>query len=274
MSSASASTSAPISDLSVVGSGSSVLLPIPPSIKVTPRAIYVGDPKQLVDLLVSKVATAILEITRTKGNQPLYKLKLRCKTLFAGNIEVFFLLDYPNQKLLPSTNYKGDPEIVCRMSREASEVIALDKERALTYLSNLDLALNFWSLKMEEEVKKVYPDKTPVQVDKFSRDGLLELKINSFVKDFTLDKFLHTCDSKSATPCFHVSYGWITGTEDPRSSDQTWGYKFELSPFPQYPPSTRSRKPAVSASERQETLMKKRKTEEAVASTQDEENLC
>lgn len=95
------------SDLPTLAHVASQLLPIPPSIKVTPRAVYVGDPKQLVDLLVSKVATAILEITRTKGNQPLYKLKLRCKTLFTGNIEVFFLLDYPNQRLLESANYKG-----------------------------------------------------------------------------------------------------------------------------------------------------------------------
>lgn len=155
----------------------------------------------------------------------------------------------------------GEPEVVCRMSRDG-DVEAQDKERALQYLSNLDLALNFWSLKMEEEVRKVYPDKTPVQVDKFCRDGLLEMKINSFVKDFALPKFLLTCDSKQATPCFHVSFGWITGTEDPRSTEQTWGYKFELSPFPQYPPTSRSRKPAVSAAERQESLMKKRKTEE------------
>lgn len=95
------------SDLPILASAASQLLPIPPSIKVTPRAVYVGDPKQLVDLLVSKVATAILEITRTKGNQPLYKLKLRCKTLFVGNIEVYFLLDYPNQRLIESANFKG-----------------------------------------------------------------------------------------------------------------------------------------------------------------------
>lgn len=237
------------------------LLPIPPSLKVTPKAIYVGDPKQLVDLLVSKVATPILEITRTKGNQPLYKLKLRCKTLFPGNIEVYFLLDYPNMRLIESASFKGEPEAVCRMSREG-DVEALDKDRARQYVANLDLALNFWSLKMEEEVLKIYPDKTPVQVDKFCRDGLLEMKINSFVKDFSLAKFLQTCDSKSATPCFHVSFGWITATEDPRSNEQTWGFKFELSPFPQYPPTSRSRKPAQSASERQEALLKKRKVEE------------
>lgn len=265
MASASAS-----SDLPTLASAASQLLPIPPSLKVTPRAIYVGDPKQLVDLLVSKVATAILEITRTKGNQPLYKLKLRCKTLFPGNIEVYFLLDYPNQRLIESANFKGEPEVVCRMAREG-ESEAQDKERALQYINNLDLALNFWSLKMEEEVRKVYPDKTPVQVDKFCRDGLLEMRINSFVKDFSLPKFLLTCDSKSATPCFHVSFGWITGTEDPRSTDQTWGYKFELSPFPQFPPTSRSRKPAVSASERQEAMLKKRKVTEPAS---EEENLC
>jgi hypothetical protein len=44
-----------------------------------------------------------------------------------------------------------------------------------------------------------------------------------------------------------------------------------LSPFPQYPPSSRSRKPTVSASERQEALLKKRKTEETVL---EEVDLC
>jgi len=256
------------SDLPTLAATASQLLPIPPALKVTPRAIYVGDPKQLVDLLVSKVATAILEITRTKGNQPLYKLKLRCKTLFQGNIEVFFLLDYPNQRLIESCSAKGEPEVVCRMSRE-DDIEARDKERALTYLSNLDLALSFWSMRMEEEVKKVFPDKTPVQVDKFHRQGLLEMRINSFVKDFSLDKFILTCDSKNATPCFHVSFGWITGTEDPRSSEHTWGYKFEMSPFPQFPPVSRSRKPAQSAAERQEALLKKRKVTEKEEGEQD-----
>jgi hypothetical protein len=230
----------------------------------------VGDPKQLVELLVSKVATAILEITRTKGNQPLYKLKLRCKTLFPGNIEVYFLLDFPNQRLIEGVSYKGDAEVHCRMPRDTDLAESIDKERAQQYLSNLDLALSFWSTKMEEEVRKVYPDKTPVQVDKFCREGLLEMKINTFVKDFALPKFLLLCESKSATPCFHVSYGWITGTEDPRSSDQTWGFKFELSPFPQYPVTVRSRKPAASASERQEALLKKRKVEPA----EEDVNLC
>lgn len=245
------------------------LLPIPPALKVTSKAIYIGDPKQLVELLVSKVATAILEITRTKGNQPLYKLKLRCKTLFPGNIEVFFLLDFPNQSLFEGINYKGETEIHTRMDRESESWPVVDMERALQYRTNLDIALGFWSVKMEEEVKKVYPDKTPVQVDKYCREGLLEMRINSFVKDFTLSKFISVCEAKSATPCFHVSYGWITGTEDPRSSDQTWGFKFELSPYPQYPVAVRTRKPAIPAAERQEALLKKRKTE-----VEAEENLC
>ena len=238
------------------------LLPIPPALKVTSKAIYVGDPRQLVELLVSKVATAILEITRTKGNQPLYKLKLRCKTLFPGNIEVYFLLDFPNQSLFEGSSYKGDAEVHTRMDRDSDSWPVVDMERALTYRTNLDIALGFWSVKMEEEVKKVYPDKTPVQVDRYCREGLLEMKINSFVKDFTLSKFISVCESKSATPCFHVSYGWITGTEDPRSTDQTWGFKFELSPYPQYPIAVRTRKPAIPAAERQEALLKKRKTEE------------
>ena len=237
------------------------LLPIPPALKVTSKAIYVGDPRQLVELLVSKVATAILEITRTKGNQPLYKLKLRCKTLFPGNIEVYFLLDFPNQSLFEGSSYKGDAEVHTRMDRDSDSWPVVDMERALTYRTNLDIALGFWSVKMEEEVKKVYPDKTPVQVDRYCREGLLEMKINSFVKDFTLSKFLTVCEAKSATPCFHVSYGWITGTEDPRSADQTWGFKFELSPYPQYPIAVRTRKPAIPAAERQEALLKKRKTE-------------
>lgn len=247
------------------------LLPIPPVLKVTSKAIYIGDPKQLVELLVSKVATAILEITRTKGNQPLYKLKLRCKTLFPGNIEVYFLLDFPNQTLFEGTNYKGDPEIHTRMDRESEVWPVVDQARALQYRANLDIALGFWSVKMEEEVKKVYPDKTPVQVDRYCREGLLEMKVNSFVKDFALDRFVSVCNAKSATPCFHVSYGWITGTEDPRSNEQAWGFKFELSPYPQYPVAVRTRKPAIPAAERQEALLKKRKVEEEEVA---EENLC
>ena len=79
----SASSASASSDLSTLAAAAVQLLPIPPPLKVTPRAIYVGDPKQLVDLLVSKVATAILEITRTKGNQVRASAPTTCYALRA-----------------------------------------------------------------------------------------------------------------------------------------------------------------------------------------------
>jgi len=239
------------------------LLPIPPSLKVTPKSVYVGDPKQLVDLLASGVAAAIIEITRTKGNMPLYKFKLRCKTLFNGNLDVYFLLDYPNQKLVSDAAPIDDKiaDILLQMGDEGSTWECRDQERATRYAENLSDALTFWSVLMEQEVVKVYPDKTPTQVDRYCRDHPISMKPNVFGgKPFELAAFLAECDRRHGTPCFRVAYGWIASKEDPRSSEHLWGLKFELSPFPQYPVVSRARK-AVSAAEKQEGIVKKRKTE-------------
>jgi len=240
-----------------------VLLPIPPAFKVTPKSVYVGDPKQLVDLLASGVATPILEITRTKGGMPLYKLKLRCKTLFAGNLDVYFLIDYPNQKLImEATPAEGKAaEVLLQLGEEGSTWECKDQERASKYAENLNDAITFWSVLMEQEVIKVYPDKVPTQVDRYCREHLISMKPNVFGgKAFDLAAFLGECDRRRGTPCFKVAYGWAASKEDPRSTEHMWGFKFELSPFPQYPVVSRSRKP-VSASDKQEAIVKKRKTE-------------
>ena len=238
-------------------------LPIPPTLRVTPKSVYVGDPKQLVDLLVSQVATPILEVTRTKGNMPLYKLKLRCKTLFQGNLDIYFLADFPNQPLLSEPSLEADkPDAIIRMSNEEGATwVCEDQARATRYAYHLDAAITFWSALMEEEVRKVYPDKTPVQVDRYAREGVVVLKPNSFGgKAFLLDEFLSSCRARKGTPCFKVSYGWVASTEDLRSENHMWGFKFELSPYPAYPPTIRVRKP-VSASEKKEEINKKRKAE-------------
>jgi len=242
-------------------------LPIPPAFRVTNKAVHVGDPKQLVDLLTSEVAAPILEIARTKNNMPLYKCKLRCKTLFQGNLDVYFLLDYPNQALkMEDAPLEGKaPEVVVRLPTEHAAPClefqaVLHADRAEKYAMNLELALNFWALLMEAEVKRVFPDKTPIQVDQLAREGVLSLRTNPFSnKPFELASFLGECNKKQGTPCFKVGYGWIASKEDPRSEEHLWGFKFDLSPYPQFPATVRSRKPAESAAKKQETLLKKRK---------------
>lgn len=243
------------------------LLPIVQAFKVTPKSVYVGDPKQLVDLLSSGVATPILEIARTKSNMPLYKFKLRCRTLFAGNLDIYFLSDYPNQtmKSAPSaTSEQGAvDEVVIELITEenSGRVKCEDSARAIEYSSNLENALTFWAALMEAEVERVYPDKTPIQTDKFCTQGILSMKPNVFSgKVFDLPVFLADCDRRKGIPCFKVSYGWIASKEDPRSKDHLWGIRFELSPYPQYPATVRARKP-VSASEKQKEIVKKRKVE-------------
>ena len=237
----------------------SELLPIVQAFKVTPKSVYVGDPKQLLDLLSSGVATAILDISRTKANMPLYKFKLRCKTLFNGNLDIYFLADYPNQGLLDDLS--GEVLIHLATGENIPSLRVRDAQRAIDYAQNLENALTFWCALMEQEVERVYPDKTPIQTDRLSRENIISMKPNVFGgKDFSLASFLADCDRKKGTPCFKVAYGWIASKEDPRSKDHLWGIKFELSPFPQYPPAVRVRKP-VSAAEKQTEIIKKRKVE-------------
>ena len=265
---------------------SSVLLPIPPSFKVTPRAVYVGEPKQLLDLLATGVATPILETTRTKANMPLHKLKLRCKTLFQGNLDVYFLLDYPNQSLvMDSVVLEGKAaEVLVHLSSEEKPVICQDVARANKFAEHLDEVLNFWVVLMDAEVRKlrfpttfptaaaqtnvfilqvqkVYPDKRPIQVDRFANEQIISLKPNVFgSKVFDLAEFLALCNAKNGTPCIKVSYGWVSSKEDPRSEEHMWGFKFELSPYPQYPVYSRAKK-TLSSAEKQEEIKKKRTRE-------------
>lgn len=231
------------------------LLPILPPLKVTPKAVYIGDPDQLVRLLVSGVAQAILEVKTSKSNQPVFKPKLRCKTLFQGNLYVYFLLDFPN---IPIEVIEEPEGLLVSMDRRSDVWAGVqDMERAIQYRNNLDLALNFWSVKMEEEVRKLYPDRTPVDTSRFSSSGALELKLNPFIKEFEASAFVAKCREKRSFPCFTVSYGWILGSEDPRTKDQPWGFKFELSPYAQTVPVPRGK----SAKEKQDELLKKRKVE-------------
>jgi hypothetical protein len=229
------------------------LLPILPPLKVTPKAVYVGDPDQLVRLLVSGVAQAILEVKTSKSNQPVFKPKLRCKTLFQGNLFVYFLLDFPNIPI----EIVEDPEgLVVNLDRSSSQWAGVqDMERAINYRNNLDLAINFWTLKMEDEVRKLYPDRIPQDVSRFTTSGLLELKLNPFIKEFAAVDFVEKCRTKKSFPCFTVSYGWILGSEDQRTKDQPFGFKYELSPYAQAVPVPRSK----GAKEKQEELLKKRK---------------
>ena len=241
-------------------------LPLLPSLKISGGKVYVGNPQQLVDLLSSHMATPILDISRTKGGMALYKPVLRCKTLFEGNLEIYFLLDYPNQPIVKDPNSE---DVVFQLPREDSQLrrIAIDADRARRYAVALDEALNFWAVLMEEEVKRVYPDKTPVQSDRMAREGVLSMKPDVYGKEpFVLSAFLkEKCDAKKAIPCFKVAFGWIGSKEEPRSTEHIWGFKFSLSPFPQYLSSSRIRsgKPALSAAEKQEVNAKKRKVEAA-----------
>jgi len=237
-------------------------LPLPQALKVAGKNVYVGHPKQLVDLLATNVATPIIEITRTKGGMPLYKLKLRCKTLFEGNLDVCFLLDFPNQPLTAAPLAEGDkfPEVLFQLPQHGKVTQAQDKDRAEIYGTNLEAALNFWAGLMEEQVRAVYPDKHPAQVDKLAREGIISMKPNVFGdQTFELESFIRTkCMEKKGIPCFRVAFGWIGSKEDPRSEDHPWGFKFELSPFVQTPPVARVRRP-VSAADKKVELDKKRK---------------
>lgn len=235
-----------------MSSSSAAVLPVLPPLKVSGNTVYVGHPQQLVDLLSSEVAQAVVEIHRTKGNMPLYKAKLRCKTLFQGNLDVAFLVDFPNTPI--STHpleTDGTKEVAVFSIRDTAG--AVDAARAAKFNQSFQDAIDFWSAKMEDEVTKVYTDKTPKQIGSFAKDGLVEGKVNVFQgRAFDSSDFFAQCVSQKALPAFKISFGWIGSTEDDRSEEHVWGFKFEMSIFPQY---TAPRKSA-------ESSKKKRKAEE------------
>ena len=191
---------------------------------------------------------------------PLYKCKLRCKTLFNGNLDVYFLVDYPNVPLTIEKAVDGKDEIVLKLQPDRN--LALDSVRATRFYSMLEEAIAFWSVCMEAEVTKVYTDKIPKHASRYATEGIVGMRINSFQgKVFDPVEFLSTCREKKAFPAFKIGFGWISSKEDPRSEDHLWGLKFDLSNFPQYGASRRVRAPAVSAKDSVENSKRKRKAE-------------
>lgn len=232
------------------------VLPVLPALKISGSTVYVGNPQQLVDLLSTEVAQAVIEVHRTKGNMPLYKCKLRCKTLFQGNLDVAILVDFPN---IPITTRVSDTDPTKEEAvfslRDTSG--ALDVARAVKFQQSFEEAVGYWAAKMEDEVIKVYTDKTPKQIGAFAQNGSVEGKINIFQgRAFDSSDFFASCVANKALPAFKISYGWIGSTEDNRSEEHIWGFKFEMSIFAQY---TVPRKSPADASK------KKRKSEDGEA---------
>jgi hypothetical protein len=207
-----------------------------------------------------QVAQPVIEIHRTKGGMPLYKCKLRCKALFPGNLDVFFLVDYPNVPLTVEKSLEGKDEIILKLYPDRAAPI--DSARATRFYEFLEEALAFWSVCMEAEVVKVYTDKTPKQASRLASENVINMKINVFQgKVFEPVEFLATCREKKAFPAFKIGFGWIASKEDPRSEEHLWGFKFEFSTFAQYTAPRRVRAPAASAKEVVENSKKKRKAE-------------
>lgn len=229
------------------------VLPILPALKVSGSTVYVGNPQQLVDLLSTEVAQAVIEVHRTKGNMPLYKCKLRCKTLWQGNLDVALLVDFPNIPItLRASDTTPSKEEAVFSLRDTTG--ALDVTRALKFQESFECAISYWAQKMEDEVIKVYTDKTPKQIGSFAQHGVIEGKINIFQgRAFDSAEFFASCVANKALPAFKISYGWIGSTEDNRSDEHIWGFKFEMSIFAQY---TIPRKAPADA------IKKKRKTDE------------
>jgi hypothetical protein len=245
----------------MASSSSAQELPIQPALKIGTSAVYVGNPKQLVDLLASQVAQAVIEIHRTKGGMPLFKCKLRCKTLFPGNLDVYFLVDFPNIPLTVEKNIEGKDELILNLVPEKNPLV-VDLPRANRFCSDLEEAIAFWSLCMETEVTKVYTDKNPKQYGRIVSEGIINMKINVFQgKEFIPSDFLQLCKGRKAFPAFKIAFGWVASTEDARSEDHMWGFKFDLSTFPQYTATRRVRSGAVSASDSVAGTKKKRKAE-------------
>ena len=232
-------------------------LPIQPQLKITAKSVFAGNPRQISDLLQAGVAQAVVEIKKTKSNIPLYMMKLRCATLWTGNLDVLFLMDWPNQKLVDD----GSGLLICDFKNAAQE----DSDRAEDYKSALEVAISFWNVRMEEVVHQLYPDKTPIQCDTFANDSVLQLKAPTNThghagSEFKLGEFLAGCVHKNGTPCFKISFGWVGTSENRKSTDTLWGFKYELYPWPQYhSPPARTRAPTKSAAERQASAIDKRK---------------
>lgn len=247
-------------------------LPIYQAIKVTPKSIIVGHPRQVVELLASGVATAIVK-SKAKDNGSFSECLLRCQLLAPNvNLPVYFCLDHINQPL----TLTDDNVILSIPTEEAMEDAHaqqyVDSERAKEWNDSMQLAISYWAVKAEEAVLALYPDRKPKQIDPFATRGVIEMRLNKQVKEFNAVEFLQMCERRSGFPVFKLSYIWIGSKEDQRSKDHIWGMKFDFSQYGQFPIMPRNRKPAVSAQERQEQLLKKRKTvdEEVATAAVDE----
>lgn len=235
-------------------------LPIFQAIKVTPKSFIVGHPKQLVELLASGVATAIVK-SKSKDSGAFYECLLRCQLLAPNvNLPVYFCIDNQNHPL----SVAGDTVTMAITSEGNTLPGVNDVERGLEWNENMELALSYWAVKMEEAVLSLYPDRKPKQVDSYATRGVLEMKVSKFVKDFNIEEFLANTARRSGFPVFKIAYGWIGSKEDQRSKDHIWGIKFDFSNYAQFPILPRTRKPAASAAERQEMLLKKRKSDDSV----------
>lgn len=236
-------------------------LPIFQAIKVTPKSIIAGHPRQIVELLANGVATAIVK-SKSKDSGALFECLLRCPLLAPNvNLPVYFCLDNQNQPLTIFSDV-----VTLTIPREDSAVVireVVDEERAREWNESLELALSYWAIKMEEAVLSLYPDRKAKQVDAFATQGIIEMKVSKFVKDFNLEEFLATCARRNGFPVFKLAYTWIGSKEDQRSKDHIWGMKFDFSNYGQFPVLPRTRKPAVSTTERQTELLKKRKVNDA-----------
>lgn len=236
-------------------------LPIFQAIKVTPKSIFAGHPRQIVELLANGVATAIVK-SKSKDSGAFFECLLRCPLLAPNvNLPVYFCLDNLNQPLTV-----GSDIVSLTIPREEGSRVAgvVDEERAHEWNDSLELALSYWAIKMEEAVLALYPDRKAKQVDSFASQGVIEMKVSKFVKDFNMEEFLATCARRNGFPVFKLAYTWIGSKEDQRSKDHIWGMKFDFSNYGQFPILPRSRKPAATTAERQSELLKKRKVSDEV----------
>jgi hypothetical protein len=240
------------------------VLPIFQAIKVTPKSIIAGHPRQIVELLANGVATAIVK-SKSKDSGALFECLLRCPLLAPNvNLPVYFCLDNLNQPLTIGTDVVTLTIPRYDSVNESAQAVqgAVDEERAREWNESLELALSYWAMKMEEAVLALYPDRKAKQVDAFASQGIIEMKVSKFVKDFNLEEFLATCARRNGFPVFKLAYTWIGSKEDQRSKDHIWGMKFDFSNYGQFPVLPRTRKPALSTAERQTELLKKRKVGE------------
>ena len=236
-------------------------LPIVQAIKVTNKSFVAGHPSQIVDLLTSGVATAIVR-SKPNSNSPFYECLLRCPLLAPNsNLPVYFCLDHLNQPI-------AIKEKVAFLSiGETLAAGTMDEERARAWNASMILALSFWEVKMEELVHSLYPNRTAKQVGSYADSATIEMKIWPSLTN--VEALLDSCARRGGFPSFKLSFTWVGSKEDPRSKDHIWGMKFDFSSYGTFPAVPRTRKP-VSASEKQEILLRKRKVDLEIAETSEE----